>query len=277
MEAIQAILKARGISSRPCSDTPAEYARKRAEFANRVQGSLEGYDCKRCLNRGYIMRGEEDGTTTAVKCRCMAIRNSLKILSRSGLETLVRRSTFDQYQTPEEWQRTAKALAQSYAKGPDGWFLATGNAGSGKTHLCVAICRELMLRGMETRYVLWREVVARIRALAFKDAEYQALAKELKTVQVLYIDDFLKAGIDPRTGEPRVTSEEINTAFEILNARYNDLSLVTVISTERSVEDILRLDQALGSRIYERSKGHILRLDGAEKNWRMNGGPQNAT
>lgn len=272
MEAIQEMLRSRGISNRQFSDTPAEYARKRVEWANKVPGNLKGYNCKQCLNRGYIMRAEEDGTTTAIKCKCVDIRTSLKILERSGLEKLVRRSTFDMYQTPKEWQRTAKTLAQRYAKDPDGkWFLAAGNAGSGKTHLCVAICREMMLRGMETRYVLWREIVARLRALTFRDAEYQSIMDEMKGVRVLYIDDFLKAGIDQKTGEPKITPEDINIAFEILNARYNDQSIVTVISSERSLEDMIEIDQALGSRIYERSKGFILKLDGKEKNWRMDG------
>lgn len=268
MEELRDILKTVGTLSKQSFD-PAEYAKKRVEWANQSKGSLKGYDCKLCLNRGYIMRLDEKGAPRTVECKCMAIRRSMGRLERSGLEKLVKDSTFELYQTPHEWQRTAKLLAQSYAEKPDGhWFLAAGNAGSGKTHLCVAICRELMLRGMETRYMLWRDTVTRLKAVINED-EYKDTIDRLKSVPVLYIDDFLKAGKDQRTGQEKVTEGDINIAFELINARYNDRSLLTVISTERSVEDLLDIDQALGSRIYERSKGYILRMVGADKNWRL--------
>lgn len=259
-----------GITSQASSTyDPVQHAKLRAEWANKQQGNLEGYNCRKCLNRGYTMRANDDGTTTSIPCECTKIRKSINILARSGLEKLVKYSTFARYETPKEWQAKAKTAAQKYAKDPAGrWFLATGNSGSGKTHLCVAVCRELMLRGIETRYFLWREVVARLRALTFRDSQYQELIDTLKTVEALYIDDFLKAGIDPKTGEPKVTPEEINIAYEILNARYNDRDLITVISSERTVGEMMDIDQALGSRIYERSKGCTINLQGEDKNWR---------
>ena len=82
-------------------------------------------------------------------------------------------------------------------------------------------------------------------------------------MKVLYIDDMYKTG---KGQQPTVG--DVNLAFEIINARYNDTGKVTIISSERTVEEMLDIDEAVGSRIYERSKGNYLNLYGRE-NWRL--------
>ena len=42
---------------------------------------------------------------------------------------------------------------------------------------------------------------------------------------------------------------------------------LTIISTERSLDEILEIDEAVGSRIYERSKAYYLPLHAM--NWRL--------
>ena len=72
---------------------------------------------------------------------------------------------------------------------------------------------------------------------------------EYKRVEVLYIDDFLKGGD---------TDADIRLAYEILNSRYNDRGLRTILSSEMTPEKLLRRDEALGGRIYERARGYVL-------------------
>ena len=86
----------------------------------------------------------------------MAIRRSIRRAEKSGLGDLLERHTFDRFQTPKPWQARAKQLAQDYAAAPNGWFVASGASGSGKTHLCTAICRRLLDDGRAVRYDLWR-------------------------------------------------------------------------------------------------------------------------
>ena len=244
---------------------PVEAGKLRAAAYNRTPGELSGKDCPKCRNKGLVMVVHEDGSTAVRECSCMGFRKSLKRLERSGLQKLVGQCTFDGFHTPDPWQVRAKEKAQQYAADPAGrWFLAAGQPGSGKTHLCVAICRELMLRGLETRYMLWRDEIPAIKAAVNDTEEYQRLVEPLKRVPVLYIDDFFKAG---RGQQPTVG--DVNAAFEILNARYINRELVTVISTERTLPELLEIDEAVGSRIYERSKGSNLQLTGVEKNWRL--------
>lgn len=244
---------------------PVGWERRRADIYNRKVGNLPDKDCKICRNKGNIMVVSEDGTSAIRECKCMGFRRSIQRLERSGLKQLIATSTFEAFETPNLWQEKALETAKEYAVNPAGrWFLAAGQPGSGKTHLCVAICREFMLRGLETRYMRWRDDIPGIKAVVNDDGEYQRKIEPLKRVPVLYIDDFFKTG---RGQMP--TAPDVNVAFEILNARYINKNLITVISTERFIPDLLEIDEAVGSRIYERSKTSNIIIEGFDKNWRM--------
>jgi DNA replication protein DnaC len=239
-----------------------------AERLNQMPGKLEGFDCPLCRNRGFsyiATPGALPGIAylSTRDCECMVRRRNERRIERSGLQDLLTRYTFDTWRTVQKWQGQALNLAKQYAEGRCGWFLAAGQSGSGKTHLCTAICAELLNAGLDVRYVLWRDMSIQAKAVVNDDEEYQRITSPLKQVKVLYIDDLFKVG---RGKEP--TSGDVNLAFELLNARYNDSSKLTIISTERSMEDLMDIDEAVGSRIYERSKSY--RLDFSDKpNWRI--------
>lgn len=136
----------------------------------------------------------------------------------------------------------------------------TGNCG--KTHICTGIVRELLQKGVPARYMLWRDAAVKIKAVVGKPEEYAALVDPLKTIDVLYIDDFLKSNSDP-------TPADFNLAFEIINARYNR-KLVTLISSEYFLDEITEMDEAVGSRIYERSAGCLVNIGrDSRRNYRL--------
>lgn len=242
----------------------SEYDASRVARLNQKSGSLTGYDCPLCHNRGgsYEMR---DGEITFVKCSCKAIRDSIRRAKDSGLGELLERHTFDRFQTPEQWQARAKKLAQEYAAAPKGWFVASGASGSGKTHLCTAICKKLLDDGRSVRYELWREISRQLKASALDGKVHSKLFASLKDVEVLYLDDFLKTA---RGNRP--SGADIVLAFDIIAARYNTKSL-TLLSTELAVDELLSLDVALGSRIYEmcHNGAQYLSFAGDDKNWRL--------
>lgn len=111
--------------------------------------------------------------------------------------------------------------------------------------------------------MLWRDVSTQAKAVVNDEAEYRRIVTPLKRVKVLYIDDLFKTGKgqNPTTGD-------VNLAFEILNARYNDTSKITLLSSELTMPLILNIDEAVGSRIYERSKHWYFDLTG-KQNWRL--------
>lgn len=187
-----------------------------------------------------------------------------RTIEKSGLSEAIKRLTFDSYQTPDKWQKTIKDKAVEFCKS-DRWFYIGGGVGSGKSHICTAITADFLSRKIPSRYMLWRDEVSRINALATSDEERQYLLDPLKTIKVLYIDDFFKK----KRGEQQ-TNGEINTAFEIINYRYIN-RLTTIISSELSIEDVCTIDEAVGSRIYEMCKpNYAISIDrDAAKNYRL--------
>ena len=74
----------------------------------------------------------------------------------------------------------------------------------------------------------------------------------IKTIPVLYIDDFFKP-VRNREGVLETPSAaDVRIAYEIINHRYNDKSLITIISSERFLTEIAsEIDEATGGRIAE--------------------------
>ena len=196
----------------------------------------------------------------------MTIRRNRDRIRRSGLEDMLSRYTISAWESKEPWQKKAAELARRFVECAKGWLLASGSPGTGKTHLCTAICGGLIKKGIETRYVLWRDMSVQAKAMVNDQEDYQNLVEPLKRVRCLYIDDLFKAG----NGQGPTTGD-LNLAFEILNSRYNDSRKITLISSELDIERLLSVDEAVGSRIYERSKGFYLCFNG-KKNWRLANG-----
>lgn len=246
-----------------------EQQRWRAEAFNRNPGNLEGYDCPECLNRGFSYKTDEEGHLISVRCKCMTVRNNQRRMEKSGLSDLLSRYTFEAWRTETDWQGEILRSAKRFSENPDGWFSVCGRPGTGKTHICTAICGELMKKGYDVRYMLWRDAATTLKADSMRDAAaYSREIEPLKTVRVLYIDDFFKTG----GGRPP-TVMDVNLAFEIINARYNTDGLITIVSTERSLDELMRIDEATASRIYERTKQNrnFYNLAG-KQNWRMTQG-----
>lgn len=237
--------------------TPEQLAQKKADDMNASYGLMTGINCPVCKNKGYvaIVSGTEVYTP---ECKCMGKRRSMQRLMKSGLGGLLDIYTFEKFEAPEKWQQTAKLKAEAFMEQDSGWMIMCGKPGTGKTHLCTAASMGLMEKYSDMRYVIWRETAPRLKACINDREEYEALITPLKRVPVLYIDDFFKGN---------VTEGDINLAFELLNGRYVNPALRTLISTEKSLEQLLEIDEAIGSRIYERSKGFVIKTGAT--NWRL--------
>jgi len=221
---------------------------------------LNNVDCPVCHNSGYVIVKNQDGTISAHPCECMAKRVSIRNLERSGLKDMIRRYTFDNYVADTPERIATKKAALDFCMGPysPAWWYISGRSGSGKTHICTAICSRLMDQGKAVRYMLWRDATAELKSFVMDGEEYQERIRPLKKVAVLYIDDFLKGGC---------TEADLRLAFEIINARYNNMNLRTIISSERPIGDIMNLDEALGGRVYERASQYMRKAP--PENWRM--------
>lgn len=239
-------------------------------FNNQV-GTLTGYNCPICKNKGEIMV-VRDGTKYYADCSCMAIRRSLENMRRCGLGDLLKVYTFENYKHTAQWQKEAFSAAWRFASDKNAaFFLICGQSGAGKSHLCTAISGQLLKQGLDLYYMLWLDDSAKIKQVALDQAKYSVMVDTLKNVQVLYIDDFFKTD---KTAKP--TPADVRLANEIINYRYNkcraDASkrLVTIISTELSIQQLNEIDNAVTGRIVEMAKpNYIVQVFGSDKNYRL--------
>lgn len=274
MESIQAIAARQGLDT-TSKISPREYEQFKVDGLNDTVGNrheLDGYNCDICKNKGYIAKLAQhpDGRYyhTTTDCKCAEIRKSILRMRKSGLKDIISDYTFEKYIATEPWQKTLKEAAMDYAKNPHGWFFLGGQSGAGKTHLCTAICRKFLLEGRRVQYMLWRDDIVLIKSAVTDAEEYSKAIDKFKKADVLYIDDLFKTGKAPDGGAQKITGGDINAAFEIINYRYNNPDSITIISTELSEDELLEIDEALGGRIYERSRAISIAKD-RSKNYRI--------
>jgi len=156
-----------------------EYLQLKADSYNSTTGSLTGYDCPICKNKGYIEKIVDDSEVLA-ECKCLKIRDTLQRIKNSGLEELLRCCTFRNFETTEEWQKSIKSGAMRFAEQDKGFFYIGGQSGCGKTHLCTAIIGTLIKKGKSARYFVWREDSTILKAMV-NDREYTEHINEFKT------------------------------------------------------------------------------------------------
>ncbi len=249
---------------------PIAFGRRKANSINSTSGDLTGYSCPKCRNRGSVADVRENGSVFFQECDCMRIRRCIWKMVASGLKNVIREKTFDAYQDAEPWQTAIKQGARAYADKPEGWLLFCGQSGSGKTHLCTAVCRHRLLAGDEVRYMPWRDDIAALKSMSLDSEKRQQTIDELKKAQILYIDDLYKTG-RAADGSSNPTGADVSLAFELLNYRYNN-RLITIISTEKTPNELVQIDEATGGRIVEMAQGHTYCIEKKTgRNYRLRG------
>lgn len=237
----------------------SEFLQMKADTYNATQGSLKGFDCPICKNKGYIEKIVNEDEVLA-QCKCLKTRDTLRRIHDSGMEELLRRCTFKNFECTEKWQETLKNSAQKFAEQDSGSFFIGGQSGCGKTHLCTAIVGTMIKRGRSARYFVWREMSVILKG-AVNDQDYTQMMDDFKKTDVLYIDDLFK--------QNNINDADIKLAFELIDYRVRT-NRMTVISTEMDLNRILDIDEALGGRIIQAARGnkYIIAKDRG-KNYRL--------
>lgn len=234
---------------------------------NESKGNMTGYDCCICKNKGLIAT-IKDEYVIYKECSCVLIRNILNEMQECGLGNILKEYTFKNFNTNNYWQEDVKAKALKFIDSDICGFTFLGQSGTGKTHLCTAIAGQLLKKGMKVKYMVWTDESRKLKAVV-NDDEYSHLIDKIKNVDVLYIDDLFKTDKDSRP-----TSADIRLAFEIINYRYNlakqsTKRIITIISSERTLDELREIDEATAGRINEMSGEYVLTIIGADKNQRI--------
>lgn len=218
-----------------------------------------------------ICRGDKvlvatiDGNEYTKNCVCVEKKIVIQRLKNSGIAESVKKYHFNSFQTPEEWQKRLKQKALQFLDEKEKWFFVGGQVGCGKTHICTAILGEFLNKGKSARYILWTNEVVKLKANRLDDVAYQMLIEPMLKTEVLYIDDLFKTEKGKKPSEA-----DIRIAFEILNYRYINSKLITIISCEKTIGDLIEIDEAVGSRIYEKAKGYATTISqDQDRNWRL--------
>lgn len=207
----------------------------------------EPFYCARCHDSGF----EEGKGGVFHYCACRPVREARSRLKRLGLFGAARRMSFDSFRADAPWQRDIKRLAQDFAaREQPGWLFFGGQSGCGKTHLCTAAAVVLLRRGFPLQYMRWMSESARLKTLALDGARMNLLQTYIDA-PLLYVDDLFK-------GAPSEADRHI--AFELLDARCSDHSRITILSSERTLDDILQIDEAIGGRIMERCGDDVVNI-----------------
>ena len=230
------------------------------------------YDCPICRDSGWV---EADPETRAVRrCDCMKAKEAEAQMRNSGLAEVMDKYTFDTFRTDTPVQVRMKELAlryiddlynvKDYPEHP--WLYIGGNPGSGKTHICSAVCVELLKRRVAVKYAHWLGMARELKA-SVNDEDFDDLISGYVNAQVLYIDDLLKQRY---VREPSFTDADIKVAFRILDERYHR-NKPTIITTEWDlINQLLTADEGVFSRVYGRSKAHMMHVERKpENNFRL--------
>lgn len=233
----------------------------------KAQGLIEKtvFNCKKCEDKGYTFNDRNE----VVWCECKLKKDEEERLEKSGLADRVKNNTFKNYKQDNEQREKAVNTCLEFLKNfkehrPSIIFM--GEVGAGKTHLAIATSNKLLSK-YSVKYVLYDE----IKKLKFYLTNREYIEKEFskfKDAPILFIDDLFK-NLDKVNDYEKIKSE-IEVVYEIINYRYNQKKPL-IVTTELNINQLMKVDKAIASRILEMAKNYRVSFDGIELNYRIFG------
>lgn len=222
------------------------------------------YTCSICQDRQIIY---DPVRNVGRQCKCVEARRIQRIFKNSSISLEFQKLRLHSYKTEGRHHlvKRAKLCAQEYLEHffeireqKDNFLMFLGDSGAGKTHLICSVANELMKKGITCLYFPYVEGFKMLKRDLNSLEEKVHL---MRTVDVLLLDDMFKK----KKGKPP-TDFEFDVMFDVINDRYLTHRPI-LISSELDRDGLIDIDEALASRIIERSKGHTVtfRLTPEEK------------
>ena len=212
--------------------------------------------CKLCNDVGFIFY-EKDGYSYSEKCKCRIAKEYQEMLQRSGLSVFLKSRDFDSFKAKTEEQRTVKQQCRDCVV-QNKSAVISGQVGSGKTHLAIAMLLEHSKQGKYIKYVNYLELVRNLSQNAMDKEYYYRIIGQYKNIPVLLIDDLFKGA---------VSEAQKRYIYEIVDYRYN-MQKITITTTEKSIDELFDVDEAIASRLVQMAGGFVISMKGI-KNQRL--------
>lgn len=181
-------------------------------------------DCPHCGGSGW-KTVERNGISAVDRCECVFVDRAVRLEQRANIPPRYRQASFDNFSirsdNPINGRILARAItaARTYVRGfpfntRKQGLLFVGNSGTGKTHLAVAVLRELVARGHEGVFFLYQNLLERIQRSYDKasGAADRAAFQIALDCEILLLDDL---------GAHRVTEWVEDTITSIITHRCN--------------------------------------------------------
>ncbi|MFC4699365.1 ATP-binding protein [Glaciecola siphonariae] len=209
------------------------------------RAAIGGAKCPTCesiyqakLSKAHELQREEKRKLKIKECIEQFERQIPKRFNSASLKS---------YVIQNEGQRKAMNICHKYLTGFDtaikntgGGLIFSGTVGTGKTHLAIAIGRELSKRGVDVDYANLTDLIRRVRATWSGEGNERDVIGQLQKCGLLIIDE---------VGVQAGSENERNMLFEIIDGRYQNILPTIIISnlerakiseliSERSVDRI---------------------------------------
>ncbi len=180
--------------------------------------------CAECNGTGWKIVEREE-LSGAVKCECVAVGRSERLLDSADIPPLYANASFDNFLLPRENPMgyreltevflSVRGYAREFPNAHKPGLLLMGEPGTGKTHLAVAAFRAILSKGFEGLFFDYQNLLDRIRsgydpASNSSDKETYRIAMDK---EILLLDDL---------GAHRVTDWVEDTVTSIITYRCNN-------------------------------------------------------
>lgn len=254
---------------------------------------VKEYTCSKCKDKGGHIITKLAGETVKAKdfdgriidvilkhdteqwsdCECLKIRRVNRLIKSSAITEEFQKMGFKNFNvdaaSPEVKRMRDVAVQyfknyQAIKQTRENSVVCIGQPGCGKTHVLTAVSNGLMRElQVPVLYFPFRDGMNNISADKFAQKDH--IMAQMKEVDVLFIDDLFK----PIGGKIDVKGWQAEIIFEVVNHRYLNKKPM-LISTELALDELIYIDEALASRIFEMATDHTVQIPkNMDNNYRL--------